>query len=320
VVPSSLRPATLADVTTWKTYAAGIGYATIFGFSFLVTKDALAALDPFELLFLRFTLAALVMSALAALGIIRLEFRGKKLGTLALVCLLQPVIYFACETLGVRQSDTSTAGIVLGALPAAVAILGVFMLHEHLGRLQTLYLGVSIAGVAVIVLSAASGGTASIGTPAGIAFLFGALVSAAFYNIYSRKASRTFTPVETTFAMMWAGTIVFGVAALGRGAAGGLVGGDAGLLARAASAWVGVAYLGLLSSVVAFFCVNYSLSRLKASQSIVFSNLTTVVAVLAGVVFRGESSGLAQILGAGMIVLGVWGTNAAGQRPSPQST
>jgi drug/metabolite transporter (DMT)-like permease len=311
-------PATLTDVTTGRTYAAGIGYATIFGFSFLVTKDALAALDPFELLFLRFMLAALVMSVLAALGVVRLEFRGKKIGNLALVCLLQPVIYFTCETFGVRQSATTTAGIVLGALPAAVAILGVVVLHERLGTLQTFYLGLSMAGVALIVLSAASGETATLGTPAGLAFLFGALVSAAFYNISSRKASRTFTPVETTFAMMWSGALVFGVIALGRGVAGGHLGDDASLLVRATSAWEGVAYLGLLSSVVAFFCVNYTLSRLKASQSIVFSNLTTVVAVLAGVAFRGEAFGLAQILGAAMIVLGVWGTNAVGQRHAPQ--
>jgi drug/metabolite transporter (DMT)-like permease len=302
-------------MTTWKTYTAGIGYATIFGFSFLVTKGALAALDPFELLFLRFAVAALAMSALAALGVVDLEFRGKQIRDLVLVCVLQPVIYFACETLGVRESATSTAGIVLGALPAAVAILGILMLNERVGKLQTFCLGLSVSGVAVIGLSAASGGTSSLGTPAGIAFLFGALASAAFYNIYSRKASRAFTPVETTFAMMWTGALVFGTVALVRGLAGGNLVGESGLLARAVPAWGGIAYLGLLSSVLAFFFVNYSLSRLRASQSVVFGNLTTVVAVTAGVVFRGEPFGLVQILGAAMIVLGVWGTNASGQCP-----
>lgn len=303
-------------MTTWKTYAAGIGFASIFGFSFLVTKNALAALDPFELLFLRFGLAALAMTALVALRVVRLEFRGKHARDLVLVCLLEPVVYFACETLGVRESATSTAAIVLAMLPAAVAVLGVLMLHEHLRPLQVVCLVLSVLGVVVIVWSTAVSDAASVGTPAGIAFLFGALASAAFYNIYSRKASRVFTPVETTFAMMWSGAVVFGVVALVRGMAAGTLVGDAGLLARARSAWGGVAYLGLLSSVVAFFCVNYSLSRLKASQSIVFSNLTTVVAVAAGVAFRGEVFGLAQAVGAAMIVLGVWGTNAAGQSPA----
>jgi drug/metabolite transporter (DMT)-like permease len=300
-------------VTTWRTYAAGIGYATIFGFSFLVTKDALDALEPFELLFLRFAVAALALSAVAAVGVVTLRFRGKRIGDLVVTCAMQPVLYFACETLGVRESATSTAGIILGALPPAVAILGAMMLRERLTKLQTLCLGLSAVGVAIIVLSAASEGTRSAGTPAGVAFLFGALVSAAFYNIYSRRASRAFTPVETTFAMMWSGALVFGAVSLARHLAGAGPSGAASLAARAGTAWPGIAYLALLSSVVAFFCVNYALSRLKASQSIVFSNLTTVVAILAGVLFRGEPFGVVQILGAAMIVIGVWGTNASGQ-------
>ncbi len=303
-------------MTNWRTYAAGVGYAAIFGFSFLVTKNALGALDPFELLFLRFAVAALAMSALAALGVFELRFTGKRIRDLVLVCLLQPVIYFACETFGVRESATSTAAIILGALPAAVAVLGLLILKERLGRLQTICLGLSVSGMAVVALSAGSGGPASLGTPAGIAFLFGALASAAFFSVYSRRASRVFTPVETTFAMIWTGALVFGAVALVRGLNGGSPAGEAGLLARAVSAWEGIAYLGLLSSVLAFFCVNYSLSRLKASQSIVFSNLTTVVAIVAGVVFRGESFGLVQVVGTAMIVLGVWGTNALGPQGS----
>lgn len=301
-------------VTTWKTYAAGIAYATIFGFSFLVTKDALEALDPFELLFLRFVIAALTLSALAALHLVPLQFKGKRLANLVLACAMQPVIYFTCETLGVRESATSTAGIILGALPPAVAILGTVMLRERLTKLQSFCLGLSVAGVALIVLSQGTGGATAAGTPAGIAFLLAALVSAAFYNIYSRKASRAFTPVETTFAMMWTGAVVFGGVALVRQLTGAGPASGASLAARAASAWEGIAYLALLSSVVAFFCVNYALSRLKASQSVVFSNLTTVVAIVAGVAFRGEPFGLAKAVGAAMIVLGVWGTNAAGQR------
>jgi drug/metabolite transporter (DMT)-like permease len=298
-------------VTTWKTYAAGIGFASIFGFSFLVTKNALDVLDPFELLFLRYTIASLALTALLIAGLVRVEFRGKPLRNLVVGCLLEPVVYFTCETLGVRESASSTAGIVLGALPPSVAVLGALMLHERLTRVQAFCLGLSASGVAIIVLSTATAGTVRGGTLTGMAFLLGALASAALFTIYSRKASRVFTPVETTFAMMWSGAVAFGGATLVRALAGAGTASSAGLAARTVSAWGGVAYLGLLSSVVAFFCVNYALSRLKASQSIVFSNLTTVVSVAAGVIFRGEPFGLVQLCGAVMIVVGVWGTNAA---------
>lgn len=305
-------------------YLAGLGYASVFGFSFLVTKGALDALDPFELLFLRFGLAALIMSLLAALGLVRLDLArklgrggaarergGRGIRDLALACIFQPILYFATETLGLAESASSAAGIVLGALPAAVAVLGIFMLKERLAARQALALGLSVAGVAVVILlGGGAGAEGAAGTPRGYLLLVGALLSATFFNIFSRKSSRVFGPVETTFAMMWTGALFFGAVAVARGLAAGTLLGPEGLAARALPAWPAILYLGALSSVLAFFLVNFTLSRLKASQSVVFANLTTVISVAAGVLLRGEPFGVAQAAGVVMIVLGVWGTNA----------
>lgn len=297
-------------------YLAGIGFASIFGFSFLVTKDALEAFSPFELLFLRFALATALLGALALLRLVRLDYRGKDPRPLVLACLFQPILYFASETFGVAESATSTAGLVLGALPAAVAALGALMLKERLSRLQAASLCLSVAGVALIV-SGGGGGRAGEGSLLGLLCLFGALLSAAFFNVYSRRASRSFSPVESTFAMMATGAVAFGALALGEAllGAGGIAVARAGLLERATpGAWGAVLYLGALSSVVAFFLVNFSLSRVKASQSAVFSNLTTVISVAAGVAFRGEAFGLPELFGSLLIVLGVFGTNAFGEK------
>jgi drug/metabolite transporter (DMT)-like permease len=294
-------------------YAAGIGYASIFGFSFLVTKGALAALDPFELLFLRFALAACFLSLLVALRLVKVDFRGKPIKNLVLACLFQPLLYFTCETFGVSESASSTAGIVLGALPAAVALLGSFMLKERLRAAQAVSLSLTVVGVALIALfgGATSGES---GSPRGFLFLLGAVASASFYNIYSRRSSAVWTPVETTFAMMLSGAIVFGAICLVRGFLPGARPVDPGLLPRALSVLPGIVYLGALSSVLAFFLINFTLSRLLASQSVVFSSLTTVISVAAGVALRGEAFGLAQLAGSIMIVAGVWGTNAFAAR------
>jgi drug/metabolite transporter (DMT)-like permease len=144
------------------------------------------------------------------------------------------------------------------------------------------------------------------------------VAAATFFNVFSRKTSKGLAPMETTFAMMWTGAVFFGLMSLILHLAGlesvpQAVAAEAatpGLLARAWGAAPSLAYLGLLSSVGAFFLINFTLSRLRASQSAVFTNLTTLVSVLAGVLFRGEHFGLAQAFGALMIVIGVWGTNA----------
>ncbi len=235
----------LAAMARPSEYLAGIGYASIFGLSFLVTKGSLALLAPFELLFLRFALAALILGALALFRLIKLDFRGKPLGNLALACLFQPFLYFIGETFGVRDSASSTAGLVIGVLPAIGTILGAIMLGEAVGLLQGLFLGLSILGVGAVALLGGAAGGAS-GSPAGFAFLLGAVGSAALYNIFSRRSSRVFTPIETTFAMMGSGAVLFGLLALLGGAGlfeGSFAGGTGfapGLLARAWKAAPGI--------------------------------------------------------------------------------
>lgn len=299
-------------------WLAGVGYATIFGFSFIITKGALDSLAPTELLFLRFTVAALALTLLRILGLLKLDYRRASWKHLALTCLFQPILYFLSETYGVRESASSIAGIVIGAIPVSVAVAGALMLGERLTVRQIVFLLLSVGGVALSVAFGTSGGALE-ASVRGILLLLGAVAAATFFNIYSRKTSKGLAPMETTFAMMWTGAIFFGLMSLILHltglesipqAAQAAVVAPTGLLARAWGAAPSLAYLGLLSSVGAFFLINFTLSRLRASQSAVFTNLTTLVSVLAGVLFRGEHFGFAQALGALMIVVGVWGTNA----------
>ena len=290
-----------------KLYFAGALWATIFGLSFLVTKGALEAFSPFELLFLRFALATAALGALAALRLVKLDYRGKSLLPLVRICLFQPILYFACETYGLKETASSTAGLILGALPAAVAALSVPMLGERLSPRQALGLVASVSGVLLIVLGGQSGKAEGADSLRGILLIVGALASAAFYNVYSRRASASYGPVETTFAMMASGAAFFGALALIES----LAGTKAGILARATpAAWAAVAYLGILSSVVAFFLVNLSLSRLKATQASIFGTLTTAVALVAGIAFRGEGLRVPEAIGAAAIIGGVWATNS----------
>jgi drug/metabolite transporter (DMT)-like permease len=277
--------------------SAGVAYSTLFGFSFLASKSALEYLHPFELLFLRFFFAALIFVLLIAFKVIKISYRGKPIGQLGLVCLFQPIFYFTCETFGIMECSTSTAGLILGAVPVTVALLAWGILDEKPTWMRMLSLFVSLSGVAFIALNI-SGGENSL---FGLLLLFGSMASASLYNVFSRKSSKNFKPLETTFAMMISGTVCFGLLAL--------IKGTPGIMQRAVPALPSIVYLGGLSSVIAFFLVNFNLSRLKASQSSVFSNLSTAVSVAAGVAFRGEHFGLPQAVGASLILLGVWGAN-----------
>ena len=68
-----------------------------------------------------------------------------------------------------------------------------------------------------------------------------------------------------------------------------------------------ILYLGIISSVLAFFMLNYANTYLPVAKTTVFSNITTVISVLAGGMFLDEKITPIAILSTVMIIAGVTG-------------
>lgn len=292
---------------------AGIGMAVIWGFSFLFTKETLDHTSPLQLLGFRFGVAALLLTILERFKIIRLNLKGKPVSALFLLALFQPGLYFMGETWGVKWTSASEAGMVIALVPVAITTLAAVFLKEKLNPKQILSVAASVLGVIIIV---SAQGNLRFGEHLwGIWALFLAVLAAGVYSILARHSSTKFTPLEITFVMMWMGTIIFNVLGIGQSIVEGSLAAYLKPL-QMMSVWWAILYLGVLSSVLAFFLSNYMLALLPASQTAPIMNLITVVSVFAGVVFRGEQFGWIQALGITLIIIGVWGTNVFGYNTS----
>ncbi|MCK8827094.1 EamA family transporter [Natroniella acetigena] len=96
----------------------------------------------------------------------------------------------------------------------------------------------------------------------GIFLLLGAVLAGGIYNILSRKSSLQFKPVEITYVMMVVGAIVFnGVAIIQHLLAGELTTYFFPLMKI--ETIIAIIYLGILSSVVAFFMLILCYLRLR---------------------------------------------------------
>ncbi len=279
----------------------GIIPAIIFGFSFVFTKVALDLFDdPYHLLALRFTFAVVILTILLLLKVIKIGLRQKNYKKLLMLSLFQPLLYFVFETLGIKFSSASQAGVMIAFIPIAVSLLAVIFLKEKTSFLQMFFITISIIGVLIIN----SGVSITSENLMGNLLLLGAVVSAAVYQILSRKFSTDFTAIEITYVMMWVGAVVFNVIAIYNSES--LVSYFEPLLDIKILG--SLAYLGILSSVVAFFIINYVLSHVEATKAAVLANLTTIVAIIAGVMLLEEAFGFIKIIGSIMILIGVYGT------------
>lgn len=287
-------------------YAAGLGVSIIFGLSFLFTKTALDTFMPMELIAYRFAIAALVITLLVATRAIRIRFKGKPIFPLIVLSLFQPIIYFICETMGVKLTSSSQAGMMIALIPIFVTIMAVIFLGERPNIMQYLAIVISVGGV--IFILAFSGDFAPTGDFIGILVLMGAVLAGAVFSILSKKYSKMFTPVEITFVMMWVGAIVFNLIFIGQQILG-LAPSQVNLGQMSFISIMPLFYLGIISSIGAFFMFNYMISKIPASRASVFTNLITVIAILAGIIFRHEAFYWYQVVGGIMIIGGVWASN-----------
>jgi drug/metabolite transporter (DMT)-like permease len=265
-------------------------------------------MSPFHLLGFRFAIAFLSLSILRFIGIININLKGKNLKKLFLLALFQPGIYFICETTGMLYTTSSEAGMMIALIPVAVTILAAMILKEKPTFIQSIFVALSVGGAFFIIFN--RGASSIEGNYLGLLLLGAAVIAAGFYNIISRQLSLEFKPVEITYVMMGFGALLFNLIAIYRK--------NFELksyfnLLTNTDVLISVIYLGVFSSVVAFFMMNYTLSKITAAESAVFANLTTVVSIIAGVVFRNEPFFKFQVVGAVLIIIGVWGTNYFGR-------
>lgn len=281
---------------------------SIFGFSFMFSRVALNVAPPFVMLMHRFIIAALVLGCVAAAahrkgaqGFMRFDLRGKQVGGLILLGLVQPVIYFLCESYGISMTNATVSGVIIALVPIMALAAAAVLMHEKPTKKQVFCSVLSIAGVAVMTLMQNTGGEIRL---LGVVLLIGAVITGAGFNIISRSLSQKFSALERTFVMMLVAAISFTALAVCTS------GGEwqqmtAPLTDKTYLGCIG--YLSILSSVLAFLGLNFATTVLPVRQTAAFSNVTTVLSVFAGVVFLGDAFNLVTLIASVVIIIGVIG-------------
>lgn len=276
----------------------------IFGFSFLFSKVSLKYAHPLVILASRFTIAFVVMNLLWLTGIVKLKFKGKPKKRILMMSIAQPLLYFILELYGIENTSSAISGVIISLVPVIVIVLSVVFLREKPTLRQVLFSLLSLISISVISILADNGAKNKL---LGIILLLGAALCAAVFNILSRTESEHYSPFERTYIMFLVGTVGFNVIA------------TIGLKGRyiteittafASFEFIGaILYLSVASSIVAFMLYNYSTTILTPVRSASFSNLITVVSVLAGIFILGEKLSVPQLICCVLIIAGVWGVN-----------
>lgn len=286
-----------------------------WGFSFLATKSALGVADMYLLLSHRFLIAFAVMNLLLLFRVVKINFRGKgkRIFWPLFMGLMEPVIYFIGEELGVIHSTTIFSGVMIAVIPIVSIFAAIPFLHEKPTVGQVLFSFLSVGGVIGIgMLTRSSGALDWIG----VVGLIVAVVSAAAYGILDRGLSAEFTAFERTYLMIGMGAACFTPIALVRTRFS-----PAAFFAPLADMkfLLPVLFLSVCCSVVSYFLLSYMATYMTVTRSTVYANLTTAVSVIAGALILKEPFTWLSAVFCGVILVGIYGVQRFARKHEPET-
>ncbi|WP_462328207.1 DMT family transporter [Desulfobaculum sp.] len=286
------------DLPIRKTFAllCLMGAVVLWGTSFMATKIALAGFSPPMVIWLRMTLASLLVVALYP-RIPKPQYRAGDWKVLGILCLMQPCLYFLLESYAITLTTSSQAGMISALVPLLVACGAWLVLREPLSILGITGVTVSMGGVVWLSISGSPDATAP--NPAlGNLLEVGAMCCAAFYMVVMKRLSVRYSTWWLTGLQCVSGAVFYlpTLAFTGLPPVEGVSG----------AAWLAVLYLGFFVTLGAFGLYNMAMTLMPAGKAAQAINLVSPVALLTGWALLGESLSLMQLAACAVIGLGVW--------------
>ena len=197
----------------------------------------------------------------------------------------------ACFFSALRHIDASLTSLLLYTFPALVCCGAVALGREHVTPWKAMALALATAGTALVLLGGGSGGFEATGV------LFG-LAAAVTYAAYILVADGMVSRIDP-----W---LMCALVATGAGLTLVVTGAITGALALpAAAAWIWVAAIALLSTVVPISAFLLGMQRVGAPTASIVSTVEPVVTVSLAIVIFDEGFGPAQAVGALLVLAAV---------------
>lgn len=280
--------------------------AILWGSAFPMTRVLLRDLPPLGAAAWRTLLAALAILILLALRGELAHLRaapGYRL-RLAVLALLGGALFLIGMNVAVFLTGASITSFVTGTYPLLAVVLAGVLLGEPLGGRVVGALGVAAAGL--MLLARPGGAHVEL---VGVAVALGAALSFALYLALARRwgSAERLPTLTIAFYLLLSSMVVTGALQF-------VVDPSDLALDLSAAGWVALIWLALPASALPHVLVITTLRRLPASRAAPFLMLMPISGTLIAAVLLGERLDLVQLVGAGLILLGITAATVPARR------
>lgn len=280
---------------------AAIFTVTVWGVTYIFTKKLLTHFTPYQLLFMRFSLAWLVLLTVDLRNLRRPQLQSE------LVCIILALtgvfFYFIFETFALTMTYSANVGLIMSAVPLFTALISHFVFKtERFTPDTAVGFAIAMSGIGAVLLNGTILKLNIIGDLlALIAAISFALYSAILRRYPLAKKMGQHVVVRKTFfysALMLVPVVIV---------SGGIRSAKTSLqwLISDYQGYVSLIFLSLIASSLCFYLWNLVVDRLGALRATGFIYLVPLVSTAAAVFVLKESVTPLMISGGILIVLGV---------------
>ena len=290
----------------------------IWGVNYSIVKHAFRELHPQAFNALRMTIASFVFLVVIA----ALQWRRSRPGPevapppersigsifhtparisrsdwlgLAALGLVGQFLYQYLFVAGLARTSVANSSLIIAATPVLVALVTAARGEDRIGTLHWLGVGLSLAGIYIVVGRGASVGGSSW---RGDLIMAAAVCCWAAYTLGARPLMTRHSPVGVTGLSMAIGTALYLPVALPHLR-------QAEWRGVSAGTWLALVYSALFALCIAYTIWYAAVREIGSARTSIYSNLIPVVAMLSAVMFLGEPLGGQKLVGAAAVLLGV---------------
>ncbi len=271
----------------------------IWGVQFIVMKDAFNTLQPLTYNAIRFTVGLPLLMAVALRRPRAMRLARQDILPLIVLGLIGQLGYQVFSVLALQRTTGTIVSLLIATVPTWTATLSIILGLVLIRRVMLLGLGLSLAGVALVVLSSAAEDVGfSSADLAGVALALGAALVAAIFTIRIKPFMDCYGPgviAPWTYLLTTVGLLVLAAPDL-------RTLGPADIPPRI---WPHIFYSGVLSSALGYLLEGYAIRHLGPARMTNYYNVTPIVTAIAGVLALGEPLTLPLIAGGALTLTGV---------------
>ncbi|MDQ6640921.1 MAG: DMT family transporter [Actinomycetota bacterium] len=266
-----------------------------WGSTFAAIKVGLESAPPILFSGVRSVIGGLAVAALATLSDRSLDLRGH-LGGYALITLFNVIAFFGLQTLAIQHLPSGLAAVLIYVQPVLTGVLAAPLLGESLTAVKLTGLLLGFAGIVVVSVGAVRGHVSALGVGLAVS---AALIWSIGTIVFKRESER--------IDAWWAVAVSFVVGGLVLTVAGGVTEGLA--IDWSPSFGWALAYSSVIGTALAWALWFGLVGAGEASRAAAYIFFVPLVSLLVGAVLLGETLDLSLLLGAALVVVGVFLVN-----------